>query len=224
MTTFVLVPGAGGAAWYWYRVVPLLEAAGHTAIAVDLPGDDASAGLEAYADLVVRAIGDHDEVVLVAQSLGGFTAAAVAARPKVRVRGIVFLNAMIPEPGETAGAWWENTGSEEARVSAAKEHGYDVKFDLQTYFLHDVPKDIADAGASHQRDEAKTIFGDPCRFERWPDVPIRVLVGRDDRFFPIAFQARVAKERVGKEIEPIPGGHLAALSHPDAFVEQLLSR
>jgi hypothetical protein len=44
MTTFVLIPGAGGAAWYWHRVVPLIERAGHEAIAVDLPAEDESAG------------------------------------------------------------------------------------------------------------------------------------------------------------------------------------
>ena len=38
MASFVLVPGAGGMAWYWHRVVPLIRAAGHQAIAVDLPG------------------------------------------------------------------------------------------------------------------------------------------------------------------------------------------
>ena len=34
---FVLIPGAGGAAWYWHRVVPELRARGHEAVAVDLP-------------------------------------------------------------------------------------------------------------------------------------------------------------------------------------------
>ena len=72
--TFVLIPGAGGTAWYWHRIVPLLRRAGHGAIAVDLPGDDPAAGLPEYADLVVAAIGDRTNVVLVAQSLGGFTA------------------------------------------------------------------------------------------------------------------------------------------------------
>ena len=43
MASFVLVPGAGGMAWYWHRVVPLLGSAGHQAIAVDLPGDDRDA-------------------------------------------------------------------------------------------------------------------------------------------------------------------------------------
>jgi hypothetical protein len=36
-------------AWYWHRVVPLLERANHEAIAVDLPGDDERAGLDTYA-------------------------------------------------------------------------------------------------------------------------------------------------------------------------------
>jgi hypothetical protein len=50
MAIFVLIAGAGGAAWYWHRVVPLLEDAGHEAIPVDLPGDDPDAGLSAYAN------------------------------------------------------------------------------------------------------------------------------------------------------------------------------
>ena len=101
MSTFVLIPGAGGAAWYWHRVAPRLRDAGHQAIAVDLPGDDEIAGLPAYARRVVAAIGDRDDVVLVAQSLGAFTAPLVAER--VPVLGLVLVNAMIPTPGETPG-------------------------------------------------------------------------------------------------------------------------
>jgi Acetyltransferase (GNAT) domain len=53
-------------------------------------------------------------VILVAQSLGGFTAPLVCARARVRM--LVFVNAMIPLPGESAGEWWANTGWEEAVV------------------------------------------------------------------------------------------------------------
>src|SRR5215470_3351783 len=79
--TFVLIPGAGGAAtWYWRLVVPLLREAGHEAITIDLPGADPAAGLPEYARLVATAVGERQNAVLVAQSLGGFTAPMAAAQ------------------------------------------------------------------------------------------------------------------------------------------------
>jgi tetratricopeptide (TPR) repeat protein len=223
MSTFVLIPGAGGAAWYWHRIVPLLEAAGHRALAIDLPGDDPTAGLSAYADRVVAAIaaaGEEGPVIVVAQSMGGFTAPLVCAR--ARVERLVLLNAMIPLPGETAGEWWEHTGWAEARVAAARAHGYATDFDEASYFLHDVPAEIVAAGASHQRPEARVAFGEPCRFEAWPAIPIRVLSGIGDRFFPVDFQARVARERLGKDCDLLLGGHLLALSNPGGLADRLL--
>jgi pimeloyl-ACP methyl ester carboxylesterase len=226
VASFVLIPGAGGSAWYWHRVAPLLRAAGHHVLAVELPGDDEQAGLEAYAELVVRSIQearlpDPADCVLVAQSLGGFTAPLVCAR--VPVRGLVFVNAMIPLPGETAGAWWQNTDSTRARTQAAERHGYTPEFDLATYFLHDVPEDIARAGEPYQRPQSERIFSDRCQFTDLPEVPIHVLVGADDRFFPSEFQRRIARERLHRDVEELPGGHLIALSQPHALAERLLT-
>ncbi|MET7986932.1 alpha/beta hydrolase [Streptomyces sp. NPDC005281] len=219
---FVLVPGAGGAAWYWHRVVSELRARGHEAVAVDLPGADKSAGLPEYTDAVVGAIGDRTDTVLVAQSLGGFTAPMVCTRVPVGL--LVLVNAMVPLPGETPGQWWVSTGSEPARLAAAEAGGYGPEFDLDTYFLHDVPAEIAAAGAGHERPEADIAFNQPCDIERWPDTTTRVLAATGDRFFPFDFQRRVARDRLGIEAEPIPGGHLAALSQPSALVDQLLGR
>lgn len=220
MSTFVLIPGAGGAGWYWHLVVPRLQEAGHAAIAVDLPGDDETAGLPEYTRQVVDAIGDRDDVVLVAQSLGGFTAPLVAAT--VPVRALVLVNAMIPTPGETPGGWWENTGWSHARKAAAERHGYPAEFDLPVYFLHDVAPEVAAAGEPHQRPEADAAFESVCDFEAWPSVPTRVVAGADDRFFPIEFQQRLAQERLGLEADVLPGGHLLALSQPDALAAYLL--
>jgi len=219
MATFVLVPGAGGISWYWHRVVPLLEEAKDEAIAVDLPGDDALAGLSVYAERVLEAIGTR-EVILVAQSLAGFTAPLVCAR--VRVRMLVFVNAMIPVPGETAGEWWANTGWEEARVAAAHCGGYSPDFDLASYFLHDLPPEIVEQGKAHERPEANVVFGEPCRFETWPAVPIHVVAGREDRFFPIEFQRRVAFDRLQASVDDLAGGHLLALANPRSLADQLL--
>src|SRR6516165_3686711 len=73
-------------AWYWHRLVPLIRAAGHEPLAIDLPGDDRHAGLAAYADTVARAIGERSDVILVAQSLAGFTAPRACDRADDRVR------------------------------------------------------------------------------------------------------------------------------------------
>src|SRR5262249_15489952 len=219
MATFVLVPGAGGVSWYWHRVVPLLEEAKHEAIAVDLPGDDARAGLSIYAERVLEAIGSR-EVILVAQSLGGFTAALVCAQARVRM--LVFLNAMIPVPGETAGEWWANTGWEEARVAAADRGGYSPDFDVATYFLHDLSPEVVEQGGARERPEAEVVFGEPCRFEAWTAMPIHVIAGRDDRFFPVEFQRRVARERLQLSVDELPGGHLLALANPRGLAGQLL--
>jgi pimeloyl-ACP methyl ester carboxylesterase len=221
MTSFILVPGAGGMAWYWHRVLPLVQAAGHEAIAVDLPGDDKYAGLAAYAEIVITAIAERSDVILVAQSLAGFTAPLVCARAPVRT--LIFVNAMIPKPGETAGAWWGATGAVEAREQAAASHGYPTEFDVATYFLHDVPQEVLRTGPEQPREEAGTVFSEACSFECWPQIPVHILGGRDDRFFPIEFQRRVARERLAKEVEEIPGGHLIALSNPKALTERLLA-
>lgn len=221
MASFILVPGAGGVAWYWHCVTPMLEAAGHEAVAVDLPGDDVQAGLPAYAERVAAAIDSRPQVTLVAQSLGGFTAPLVCER--VAIDGLVFVNAMIPNPGETAGEWGEKTGSTEARKARARECGYPEEFEVDTYFFHDVPADVAAEAAAHDREEAESIFAEPCRFERWPAIPIHVISGIDDRLFPLDFQRRVARERLQRDVDALPGGHLIALSHPRALAERLLS-
>jgi pimeloyl-ACP methyl ester carboxylesterase len=219
MTSFVLIPGAGGAgSWYWQRVVAELSARGRRGIPVDLPAADESAGLSAYADLVVAACADEDDVVVVAQSMGGFTAALVTSRRPVAA--VVLLNAMIPLPGETVGEWWDNVGATEARLAAAKAGGYPAEFDVDTYFLHDVPAELItepDGG-----EESDAAWNEPCAFDGWP-VPVTVVAGREDRFFPLELQQRLARDRVGVEAVVVPGGHLAALSRPAELTDALLA-
>ncbi|MFI1255236.1 alpha/beta fold hydrolase [Streptomyces netropsis] len=223
MATYVLIPGADGRAWYWHLVVPELRGRGHDVVAVDLPQDN-SAGLAEYTDAVVRAIGDGHErahdLVLVAQSLAGFIAPLVC--DSTPVDGLVLVNAMVPAPGETAGEWWANTGQAGARAAFAARQGRDpdADFDLLADFFHDVPRDVTEeALAQGEAGPSEALFGQPWPLSGWPDVPTRFLQGREDRFFPLDFQRRIARERLGIAVEEMPGGHLLALSRPRELAE-----
>jgi pimeloyl-ACP methyl ester carboxylesterase len=208
MATYVLIHGAGGDAWYWHLVQPRLEALGHDVVAMNLPCDDDTAGLQEYTDAVVDAIGDRRGLIVVAQSLGGFTAPLVCERAPVDL--LVLVAAMVPRPGESAGEWWANTG-----------HVFPDPFDPAEVFTHDLPPDLEAEGLQHVRPQSGTPFEKPWPLDHWPDVPTRFLLCRDDRFFAAEFQRRVVRERLGIVPDEMGGGHLPALARPDELVEWL---
>lgn len=220
--TFVLVPGAGGQAWYWHRVVAELEARGHAALAVELPADDDAADLDVYADAIAEAAAGRDGVVLVAQSMGGLSAPVACDRVPVLL--LVLVNAMIPRPGETGGEWWEVTGQAQAASDFAAAQGRTSvgELDVMDVFFHDVPADVVDAAMeAGEPDQSDTPFTQPFPLEGWPDVPTRVVASQDDRLFPAEFQRRVATERLGITPDEVPGGHLVALAQPVALADRL---
>jgi pimeloyl-ACP methyl ester carboxylesterase len=219
VTTFVLVPGAGGDTWYWHRLVAELESRGHQALAVELPAGDDSAGLAAYADTVVAAVGDRSAVVLVAQSMGGLTAPLVCDRVPVEL--LVLVNAMVPAPGETGGEWWTVTGQGEAAAAYRQQVGLPTELGDEETFFHDVPADVVAATMAQEFDQSGRPFEDPWPLERWPDVPTRVVAGRDDRLFPLDFQRRIAAERLGLPVDEVPGGHCVALARPVELADRL---
>ena len=209
-TTFVLIPGAGGESSYWRLVADQLRERGHQTIAIDLPADDDSAGIPDYVDVVVTAIGDRTDVVLVAQSMAGLLVQPVCEL--VRVRLIVLVNAMIPAAGERPGDWWANTGQAEARRELDLRDGRDpdAEFDVTSVFLHDVAQTVIDT-MPVPKQQSGTPFSSSWTPGSWPDVPTRVIIGRDDRFFPAEFQRRVARERLDITADEIAGGHCLAL-------------
>jgi pimeloyl-ACP methyl ester carboxylesterase len=210
VSTYVLIHGAGSDSWYWHRVAPLLRERGHDVVTMDLPCGDESAGLAEYTDVVLDAIGDRTDLVTVAQSLGGFVAPIVCERRPAEL--LILLNGMIPRPGETN--WWEATGHPVA---------IGPDFDPFEMFLHDVPEDVRAEAGDHAGPQAGKPMAEPWPLERWPDVPTRFVISRDDRFFPADWQRGVVRDRLGIEPDEIGGGHCVALSRPDELVATLES-
>lgn len=217
MSTYVLIHGAGDAAFYWHLVTAELQARGHDVVAVDLPCDDDAAGLVEYADVVVEAIGDRRDLVVVAQSFGGYTAPLVCAR--VRVELLVLVAGMVPSPGESAEAMFAATGY---AAPAVEPLDADDDGTLATFYA-DVPRALAAEALTHGRDQSGTPWSQPWPLRAWPEVPTRYLLCREDLLFPAEWVRGVVRERLGITPDEIDGSHCPALARPVELVDRLES-
>lgn len=115
MACYVLVHGTGSGGWCWKKVAPLLRAAGHEVYAPTLTGvGDRSHLLKCGIDLTTHITDvanllfyeDLSDVVLVGHSYAGMVITGVAARVPERLRLLVYLDAYVPEEGETERELW----------------------------------------------------------------------------------------------------------------------
>jgi pimeloyl-ACP methyl ester carboxylesterase len=203
MTTFAFIHGASDVGWYWHLVRAELTRRGHDSVAPDLPIEDDTAGLSRYADVVIDAIGEGRDVVVVAQSFGGYVAPLVAERIETRL--IVLVAGMMPSPGETAEQMFANTGWQPERLDDSS---------ARSVFYHDVPTNVAEQALTHERRQSDTPGREPWPLAAWPDVPTRFVLCRNDRFFPARWLRLVVRDRLGIEPDEIDSGHCPALSRP----------
>ncbi|MFD1504730.1 alpha/beta hydrolase [Georgenia yuyongxinii] len=239
MTTFVIVHGAGGSGWEWHRVAGELRGRGHDVVAPDLPCEDETAGLAEYADTVVAAVQERARtapgrpspgegparLVVVAHSLGGFTAPQVAER--LGADRLVLVAGMVPLPGETGGQWWETSGYQRAARERADRDGVVARMDTDeevvATFMHDLEPALTAEALQRGRDQAGRPMSDPWPLTAWPDVPTSYLIFGDDRFFPPEFLRRMVRERLGIDADEMPGSHAAYLSRPAELAERLVA-
>lgn len=209
MATFAFIHGASDAGWYWHLVEADLRARGHDTVAPDLPVEDDTAGLAAYADVVVHAIGDRPDVVVVAQSFGGYVAPIVAER--IGARLIVLIAAMVPSPGESSEEMLTNT-----RWRFEPRGG-----DSIAVFYHDVPAELAEEAMRHERRQSDTPGREPWPLAAWPDIPTRFVLCRQDRLFQADWLRSVVMDRLGIVPDEIESGHCPALSQPRELGKRL---
>jgi pimeloyl-ACP methyl ester carboxylesterase len=108
MANFLLIHGAMGGAWCWERVIPGLQAAGHSATAIDLPGQGSDTTpleeitLYRYADKVADTLDGMDgPVLLTGHSMGGMVISQAGSRRPGKLAGLVYVAAFLPAPGES---------------------------------------------------------------------------------------------------------------------------
>jgi pimeloyl-ACP methyl ester carboxylesterase len=127
MAEFVLVHGAWHGGWCWRKVVQALAGEGHRVHAVTLTGVGERAHLLTSAITLETHIADVaatieaeelDQVVLAVHSYAGMLGTAIADRLGGRLRHLVYVDAVVPRPGES----WSSTHASavrEARLAGA---------------------------------------------------------------------------------------------------------
>jgi len=223
MATYALVHGAGDTGWYWHLTEAELQARGHHTIAPDLPCDNDTASLDDYAAVVTDAVAGRQDLVIVGQSYGAFTATLAASRLPARL--LVLVAGMIPAPGERPGQWWTNTGYREAAEHQASIDGGKTGHDDPLIsFYNGVARPLAlEALRRGERGESSTVSDTRWPLNAWPNVRTMFILCKDDQFFPAAYMRRLARERLGIIPDEVPGCHCVALSHPKELSDLLVS-
>ncbi|MDA0264386.1 MAG: alpha/beta fold hydrolase [Chloroflexi bacterium] len=242
MTTFVLVHGASHGSWCWDKVVPLLEAQGHQAFAVDLPGNTygefdipaARVTLDSYASHVCKVLDDLDEpVVLVGHSLGGLTISQVAERRPGKVRSLVYLTALLLESGRAMRPV-RTRGPEDVRDGLERE-SWAVSDDLSTVIFHeeslkprfynDCTEDDFVWAKSMLVPQPSGPLMDPVQtteenFDRVPRVYIECL---KDGALSIEYQREMQANVPCQRVITMDTGHSPFLSAPEQLAGHLAS-
>ena len=222
MTTFALIHGAWGSGWHWGAVPHELRRMGHDVVAPDLPCEDSDAGFDDYADVVLDALSDTGgDVVVVGFSLGGHTAALVADRRPVRE--LVYLAAMLPEPGVSLNDQFRRgdrllLSEYMSGVAGPGEDGISRWVDFGVYHrtsCHDCAEPVARERFERSRGQSNRPYRDPCSLATQPDVPTRYLMCSEDRLMNNPYWRPVVSTRLGIRPLELPGSHSPMASRPE---------
>lgn len=234
--TFVLVHGAWHGAWCWRRLLPLLRAAGREAHAVTLTGVGERAHLlSPQVDLATHVqdvLGlieaeELQQVVLVGHSYGGLVVTGVAdrllAQAHNRLRQLVYLDAVVPRPGES----WSSTHSPEtvAGRSAAAAASGGLAFpppDAALFGLEGADRDWVNR---RQTPQPLRVYQAPLAFDaqRLARVPRTFIDCTSPALPTIAVSRERVRSEPGWQVLELATGHDPMVSAPQALAQALLA-
>jgi pimeloyl-ACP methyl ester carboxylesterase len=234
--TFLLVHGGWHGAWAWKKVIPLLQAKGHTVIALDLPSHGAdktppeAITLADYTRRIVEtANAQSGPVVLVGHSSGGmFISSAAQQLGMVKVSKLIYLDAFLPKNGQSlvdlAGQFDLPVPGKAPFASSWLFEGPVIALDFDKavpFLYHDCSaEDVAFAKAN--------IGKQPIAPFATPVQLTDAVYGAIPKFYIVCTQARdfnkaeMAKNVPTQRIATLPTSHSPFLSQPQALTDLLI--
>jgi pimeloyl-ACP methyl ester carboxylesterase len=237
MATFVLVHGAFAGGWCWEKLVPLLEAEGHTVDALDLPGhgnDPAPISemtLENNARRVADRVGAASEpVVLVGHSMGGMSITQAAELVPDRIAKLVYLAAFLPGNGMTLpqlAAMEPDVDGVQANIVVDEEQGTCViaAHALREVVFGECSDEAFTFAADHFEPEALGAVGAPVQITdaRAGSVPRIYIECTRDRAIGIEKQRVMHALRPCEQVFTLDTDHSPFLSTPRELADCLLA-
>jgi pimeloyl-ACP methyl ester carboxylesterase len=219
--TIVIVHGAWGGAWAFKKVEAMLRQKGFEVYRPQLTGQGdrvhlarPDIGLNTHIDDVVNTILYEDlrDIILVGHSYGGMVISGVADRVPARIKRLVYLDAMVPNDGDSVSSLWQGAGD---RIKQMTKGDYLVP----SWIKPDQPP-------PHDVPQSLKTFTDPIvlKNEAARKIPATFILtvdkgkeGKNDDFFR---QSQRAKER-GWTMLQLTSDHNPQWSAPEALVEML---
>jgi pimeloyl-ACP methyl ester carboxylesterase len=236
--TFILVHGAWQGSWAWDTIVPRLRAAGHDAIAVDLPGNGfdttppQAVTVDLYAAHISRIIDAvQGPVVLVGHSMGGTAVAQTCESRPNRIALAVYLCAFLLPDGMSVLEFYGKYLASEMRGAHARL-AYDAgglcssidPASAVEVFYHQADPALADAAARRLTPQPEggrrsRLHLSQARFSSVPRVYIEAL---NDRSVHLPLQRKMQELTSCLATYALESDHAPQLSQPDALTASLL--
>jgi pimeloyl-ACP methyl ester carboxylesterase len=234
----VLVHGAWHGAWAWDTIVPRLRAAGHEAIAVDLPGNGTDktppqeVTLELYANHVSRIVDSiQGPVVLVGHSMGGVTIAQTCELRPDRVALAIYLCAFLLPDGMSVLEFYgkylkpEMRGAH-SRVTYSADNlcsSIDPVSAVEVFYQHAEPA-LAQSAARRLKPQPEGARRSQLHTSvaRFGSVPRVYIEARDDRSVHLPLQRQMQALTPCLAVYGLDSDHAPQLSQPDALTDLLL--
>jgi pimeloyl-ACP methyl ester carboxylesterase len=235
MSTYLLIHGAWHGGWCWRKVVPCLEAKGHKALALDLPGhgDDrtpgASVTLRSYTDRICEIAGAQTEpVILAGHSMGGVAITQAAEDCAGKIAALVYVCAFLPRNGDTLMTW--SSQDPESMVNPTtteKQADGMVHFNsayIREAFYGNCSEEDVQFARSRLVAQSGAPFGAPVKTtaERWGRVRRYYVECARDRAITLKVQREMQVHSPCRQTFSIDTDHSPFFSAPEQLTDILL--
>lgn len=224
MSELLLIHGTCHGAWCWDRLLPELAERGIAARAIDLPGRDGSpTTLDAYAQAILAAAAPG--TILVGHSAGGYAITSAAEADPARFRGLIYLCAYLPAPGQSL-ADMRRAGPSQPLLPAIRLAEDRQSFTIDPAlapqaFYQDCPPDLATWATARLCPQPVL----PQRTPLWPkaalSLPRHYITCTRDQTIPPDYQRQMASGLPPDCLHDLPSGHSPFLSMPKALADKL---